>query len=846
MKRNKILIFAYVLCTTVLSVNAQHSTFFNVDDARERGYYNRPYLRYEAESGVCQANGAYIGSALDFNQTNIQSEASNQQALQLISINDYVEWTNDEAADGMTIRFSIPDNAEGTGATGNLALYVDGAFVQDIELNSKWAWQYILKTGDMKYPYNVAATDKFPRMFFDEVRVKLANKIPQGKSFKLIKKDNDGVAYTIDFVELEAIPAKVEKPITGDVVEFTGNGSELVSFVANNAGKTIYIPEGKYEVPTRLYVIGNGTKLIGAGIWYTQLHFVADPNNVVNVPTVPTGYSARGIQSSASNVEVSGFYITTENERRYQNYSDPGKGMGKGFAGSFGENSIIRDVWVEHFECGAWIEQTDGLLIEKSRFRNNYADGINLSYASKNAIVRYCSFRNNGDDDMASWSRLNIATENNTFQYCISEYCWRAAAIGFFGGKQNKALNCVIVDPTEVGIRVNNDFTATPFSDEGYFEIRDISIYRAGCKQGTVGETGNLWGHRAGAVFISASGTLGKYDVRNFHFSNVDIIDSKGDAIHINAGSTYFVRNIIMDNIKVNGAALSTSGTDWEYFGLYINQGSGSANNIFCIDFQNMGEVTSINTTTARGFSVNEYCENTTRMIRVGDKIDLKYFIPSSFSTNISYTIVSGETYVSVNAQGLVTGLEEGTAQVKITDDKDSEITYTIIVKDIAVTGLSLSEETLTLAVGDIYKLEAAIEPANATYKTLTWVSSNTAKATVRLGTVVAVATGTVYITVTTADGKLEKTCVVTIVDPNAVVETGADKLLIIAYGNTIQISGCQNGEIISVYDVMGRKIYSRQLVNKSVETISGLPEGVYVVCASKTQERQKVIVKKY
>jgi len=233
-------------------------------------------------------------------------------------------------------------------------------------------------------------------------------------------------------------------------------------------------------------------------------------------------------------------------------------------------------------------------------------------------------------------------------------------------------------------------------------------------------------------------------------------------------------------------------------------------------------------------------------MIRVGDKIDLKYFIPSYFSTNISYTIVSGETYVSVNSQGEVSGLEEGTAKVKITDDKDTEITYTIIVKDVAVTGLSLSEETLTLAVGEIYKLEAAVEPANATYKTFTWSSSNTAKATVRLGTVVAVATGTVYISATTADGKIEKTCMVTIVEPNAVSEMDAEGLVIISFGNVIQISGYQNGEVISVYDLLGRKIYSKRLVDKNVESISGLPEGVYVVNASKTNKRPKVILKRY
>lgn len=843
MKKNKILSFIRVLCFMFFCVaNAQHSTFFDIEFARERGYYDQPYLRYEAENGSCQTNAQYIGSVLDFDQSNIQSEASNQQALQLVYINDYVEWTNDEAADGMTIRFSIPDNVEGIGTIGNLALYVDGVFVQNIMLNSKWAWQYIMKTGDMKYPYNIPTTDRFPRMRFDEIRVKLNNKIPQGKTFKLVKTDNDGVAYTIDFVELEPIPEKIEKPTMGDVVEYIGNGSDLVSFVSDNAGKTIYIPEGKYEIPTRLYIKGNDTKLIGAGMWYSNLHFVADPNNIVNSSTVPSGFSARGIESSASNVEVSGFFITTENERRYQNYTDSGKGMGKGFSGSFGTNSSVSDVWVEHFECGAWIEQTDGLHIYNSRFRNNYADGINLSYGSKNAIVEHCSFRNNGDDDMASWSRANQSTENNTFRFNTSENCWRAAAIGFFGGKQNKALNCLIIDPLEIGIRANNDFSASAFSDEGYFEIRNISIYRAGCKQGVVGVSGNLWGHRTGAVFISATGTSGKYDVRNLHFSNIDIYDSKGDAIIVNGGTDFFAKNIIMDNVMVSRSALSTVGNDWEYFGLYITQGNGAANNIFCVDFQNMGDVSLVNANEIRGFSINEYCQESTYMIRVGDKVNLNYFIPKSFSNDISYFILNGEEKVFLDAEGIVVGLEEGISQVKITDG-DAEIIYTILIRDVAVTNVLLSEETLTLTLGETYKLEAIVEPENATYKTCTWASSNTAKATVRFGNVTAKTVGTANITVTTADGKLKKTCVINIVNPNAVIEKEEKDLKILVYGNKIQISGYEMGEVIAIYNILGKEVFCKRLIDRD-EMILSLPDGIYVVQTQKTNQKEKVILK--
>ncbi len=150
--------------------------------------------------------------------------------------------------------------------------------------------------------------------------------------------------------------------------------------------------------------------------------------------------------------------------------------------GSFGKGSIIRNVWAEHFECGGWIDGADELTVSDCRFRNNYADGMNLSYGSKNSIVERCSFRNNGDDDMASWSRSGRLCENNTYRYCTAENNWRASSLGFFGGKQNKAYNCVIIDPMEAGMRVNSDFPGEPFSNDGYSEMYNISIYKGGVK----------------------------------------------------------------------------------------------------------------------------------------------------------------------------------------------------------------------------------------------------------------------------------------------------------------------------------------------------------------------------
>ncbi|NJK87849.1 MAG: hypothetical protein HC906_19680, partial [Bacteroidales bacterium] len=297
----------------ITNINAQSISFD--DDVKERGYFDHAYLRYEAEQGKCETNGVILESSYD--QRNIQSEASNQSAVQLIEKDSYVEWTIDSAAGGFTIRFSLPDDAEGKGSTGKLVLFVNDDSIQTITLNSYWAWQYILKSGN-KYPDNIPdELTKFPRMRFDEMHFVLNTEIPENSTFKLVKNDDNDVPYTIDFVELEKIPeALTFESVTDDnKVLYTTEKGKLANFITQNAGKTIFLPEGKYEVDSRIIINGNGTKILGAGMWYTEIYFTASSDD-------KSTYNKRGIETSSSNVTLEGFCLNTINNKRYYN-NDP-------------------------------------------------------------------------------------------------------------------------------------------------------------------------------------------------------------------------------------------------------------------------------------------------------------------------------------------------------------------------------------------------------------------------------------------------------------------------------------------------------------------------------------------
>ncbi|MFL0266873.1 Ig-like domain-containing protein [Candidatus Clostridium radicumherbarum] len=81
----------------------------------------------------------------------------------------------------------------------------------------------------------------------------------------------------------------------------------------------------------------------------------------------------------------------------------------------------------------------------------------------------------------------------------------------------------------------------------------------------------------------------------------------------------------------------------------------------------------------------------------------------------------------------------------------------------INVTGVTLDKSTITIGAGSSQTLTATITPSNATDKSVTWSSSNTAAATVSNGVVTGIAAGSAVITVTTTDGGKTASCNVTV-----------------------------------------------------------------------------------
>lgn len=84
---------------------------------------------------------------------------------------------------------------------------------------------------------------------------------------------------------------------------------------------------------------------------------------------------------------------------------------------------------------------------------------------------------------------------------------------------------------------------------------------------------------------------------------------------------------------------------------------------------------------------------------------------------------------------------------------------------DVAVTGVTLSETSLTLEKGKTAALTAVVAPEDATNKAITWTTSNPAAATVLNGVITAVSAGSAAITATA--GSISAVCQVTVTEPS-------------------------------------------------------------------------------
>ncbi|MHB8207149.1 glycosyl hydrolase family 28-related protein [Mucilaginibacter sp.] len=522
---------------------------------------NVPWMTYEAES--MHTNGIVLGLAYD--PYKVETESSGQQCVKLGSNGQYVEFAAKSKANSLVVRYSLPDSEDGNGTNSTFGIYINGKFIRRCKITSHYAWLY------GKYPFTNNPDAGVPRHFYDELRIK-GMKIAKGDIVQIKRDDQKGddSNYTIiDLVDLENIAPPLQQPANSLSItdkSFLGsdfNGDYTVAFKnciakAIETGKSVWIPVGEFKITGDIILPSNVT-VQGAGMWYSQLvgdsALYHNPNNRVR------------IKGSGSNIHISDFAVIGKLNYRIDHESSDG------IVGSYGENSTISNLWIEHTKVGMWIENSKNLKITGCRMRNTMADGINFCVGMAQSTIKNCSARGTGDDCFAIWPTVFMkqvyAPGHNLIINCTGQLPYLANGGAIYGGDSNVIKNCLFTDisqgsailvsttfPTESKDKsINNNFSGTTIVED--------------CDIKTSGGFDHDWDWRA-AVEIC----LDKRGISGLEIKNLNIQNSLSNALSVIAknidGGVGVLTNSTLENVTISNYGIGVKGKN----GLFISKGA--------------------------------------------------------------------------------------------------------------------------------------------------------------------------------------------------------------------------------------------------------------------------------
>ena len=446
-----------------------------------------PYWEYEAED---PAAATTTGTVLPVSTTfgDVAAEASGRSAVKLQGTGQNVSFALAHRANSIVVRYSIPDAPSGGGATATLGLYVNGVR-QDLPLTSRYSWTY--GDADAQGVGSESPSAGTPHHFFDEAHA-LFPEVPAGATIKLQQDAQDTAAsYVVDLVDFEEVAAPLPQPAGSLSITDYGatpdDGSDDSAAItkaiaaATAQGKVLWIPKGTFDQPpnpgglsaaTTPKLRVSGVTLRGAGMWYSILR----------------GFGAQ-FEVSGNDNQFYDFAVFGD-----VTYRDDTEGW-QGFDGPAGTGSRMENVWIEHETAGWWLGKgafpgqvtaplTQGLVIHGVRVRDTYADGVNFADATSGSTVEQSSFRNTGDDSLATWSYAAdgaVPCHGNVFQFDTVQTVWRANCFALYGGSDNSVVSSTCADTSNysgVFIATTGGFDVIPFG--GTTTVAHVTLTRAG------------------------------------------------------------------------------------------------------------------------------------------------------------------------------------------------------------------------------------------------------------------------------------------------------------------------------------------------------------------------------
>lgn len=427
------------------------------------------YQQYEAEAGT--TNGTRLAPSRTYGT--VQAESSGRSAVRLDAVGENVNVALTAPASGLVVRYSIPDNATGTGLTSPLAVYADGAKLKDVTLSSAHSWVY------GAYPFYNDPTLGAAHRFYDELRFDIPEQ-PAGTVITL-QKDSGAVSHIdVDLVEAERIAPALTAP--AGAVSITahgatpGGGDDTAAITAavaaaRAAGVPVWIPAGTFHVNNAIQV--SGVAIFGAGPWHS----------VVAGTGRAGGFYATGGGVTIADVAILGS-ATVRDDANGQ----------AAIEGDFTGETLLQNIWMQHTKVGLWVRPgSRDVLAVGLRVRDTYADGVNLRSGVTNTQVTQSTFRNTGDDSLAMWSD-GAAVSGSVFSFNTVQAPALANGLAVYGGGGgNRVEDNLVADTVNAaaGIAISTRF-GVPFT--GTTTVQRNTLTRTGSREPNwPAELGALW-----------------------------------------------------------------------------------------------------------------------------------------------------------------------------------------------------------------------------------------------------------------------------------------------------------------------------------------------------------------
>ena len=510
-----------------------------------------PWTTYEAEA--MKTTGTVMGPK--YKPFFVETESSGQKCVKLNAAGEYVEFIASDSANGMVVRYSLPDSPDGGGLNSTISLFQNGKLVRRIPLTSHYSWVY----GD--YPFNNLPKNGRPRNFYNEARLKDL-KIAKGDVLRLQKAYGDPTYCIVDLVDLEKVAPPLKAPAGSlSLKDFgasgTGESDDTEALrsciaVAREQKKPSGCPPGTYKLAGDI-ICETGTTIRGAGMWHTT--FVGDAD-LYNQADKRVRFKLKG-----SNIHLADFAIV--GKLNYRNDDEANDGI----HGAGCDNCTVSRIWVEHTKVGMWFYNGTKVVVDGCRFRDTLADGINLCVGCREFLVENCAARGTGDDCFAIWPTASDQgyTEqtslpgSNVIRHCTGQVPFLANGAAIYGGRDNRVEDCLFQDISAgCGVLLSTTF---PTSDDNLKIDNNFSgtTVVSNCDVIRCGGFDPGWGWRAAFQLC-----LHRRSISGLKISNVNIKDSLSDGFGVvSPGSDHgegTLSNVRVENLDIPNCGVATAG----------------------------------------------------------------------------------------------------------------------------------------------------------------------------------------------------------------------------------------------------------------------------------------------